>query len=326
MNRRYVILGCISASAPLAELALAQEDCCPGKCCPSTIVVPFPPGGSTDTVARLLAQSLSKKWGSSVVVENVGGAGGLVGASRVANAEPDGKTLLLTNESLSINAAVVPAQGRATFDSLAPISQVTSAPYVLVVPAQSPYLKIQDLISAAQREPGKLTMASAGNASSSHIAGAMLTGLAKMTVSHVPYRGLGPVVTDLIGGQVTFAVLDLPSVILHLRQGKLRALAISGPTPQSSLPSVPTFAQVGVQGLDITSWTGLFSPKALKDTSVRRVAQDVAAALQEQNLKESLASSGLETAPLSATAFASKLSADFRARSATVASQRISRD
>jgi tripartite-type tricarboxylate transporter receptor subunit TctC len=326
MNRRNAVLAGLAVGLPYSESAVGQQDCCPGKCCPSTFIVPFPPGGGVDFAARVLAQGLSKLWGQNVIVENVGGRGGLIGATRAASAAPDGKTLLFTNESISMNAALVPLQGQAALDSLAPISQVTSVPYVLVVPSQSPYKSLQELVSAAQREPGKLTMASAGIGSTSHLSGATFAASAKIAVSHVPYKGTGPAVTDLLGGQVAFAVLDLPSALPHVRQGKLRPLAVSGSARHAFLSDVPTFAQAGVQGFEITSWTGLFAPKALQEQTLRRVAQEVAGVLQESDVRERLANSGAQVAPLATNAFASKIAADFQARNATIASQRIPRE
>lgn len=323
MNRRHAVFAtatvCVSPS-----LTLAQEDCCPGKCCPSLIVVPFPPGGSTDIVARLLASALQDLWGSQVVVENVGGAGGQIGAARVAAAAADGKTLLITNESLSTNAALFPQQGRSTFEGLTAISQVTSIPYVLVVPAQSPYKSLQELISDVRRNPGKTTMASAGNGSTSHIAGATFSVAAKIDATHVPYRGTAQAIADLVGGQVTFGMFDVASVQSDISSGKLRALAVSGAGESSAIRGVPSFAQSGIDTLALSSWIGLFAPKGLLTASVQRVASDVASVLKQPNLKASLTTRGFDPNPLAPVDFLAKIQRDLQVRSATISTLRIS--
>ena len=186
MNRRQGLFLTAGFWATISP-SYSQGDCCPGKCCPSGIIVPFPPGGSVDTIARLLANELQQRWGSPVRVENVGGAGGLIGAARVAAAAPDGKTLLITNEALLTNAALFPQQGRTAFEGLTPIAQITAVPYVLVVPAQSTYRTLQELVSDVRRNPGKVNMASSGNGSTSHIAGATVVLAAKLDASHIPY-------------------------------------------------------------------------------------------------------------------------------------------
>lgn len=325
MNRRHGVIATATLCVP-PSLTFAQEDCCPGKCCPSTIVVPFPPGGSTDIVARLLASALQQFWGSTVVVENVGGAGGQIGAARVAAAAADGKTLLITNETLTTNAVLFPQQGRSTFEGLTAISQVTAIPYVLVVPAQSPYRTLQELISNVRSNPGKATMASAGNGSTSHIAGATFLVGAKIDVTHVPYRGTAPAITDLLGGQVSFGVFDVASVQSDIASGKLRALAVSGAGSNPSIRGVPSFAQSGIETLTLSSWTGLFAPKGLRTASVQRVASDVASVLQQPSVKASLTTRGFDPNPLAPADFSAKIQRDLQVRSATISTLRISRD
>lgn len=325
MNRRRAVF--VSATfSVFPTLTLANEDCCPGKCCPSTIIVPFAPGGTTDIVARLLATALQQLWGSPVVVENVGGAGGLIGAARVASAAADGKTLLFTNESLSTNAALLPKQGRSALDSLTAISQVTAIPYVLVVSAQSRYRSLQDLISDIRSNPGKATMASSGNGSTPHIAGAMFLGAAKIDATHVPYKGAGPAIADLVGGQVSFGVFDIASVQSDLSSGRLRALAVTGAGGSTAIRGVPSFVQSGLDSLTLNSWTGLFAPKGLRDASVQRVGKDVVSVLQQPNFQASLANRGIDPNPLAPADFSAKIQRDVQIRAATVSTQRITLD
>lgn len=325
MNRRHGAIATATLCA-LPALAFAQQDCCPGKCCPSTIVVPFAPGGSTDIVARLLATGLQQVWGSTVVVENVSGAGGLIGAVRVASATADGKTLLLTNESLSTNAALFPQQGRSTLEGLTAIAQVTSIPYVLVVPAQSSYRSLQELISDVRANPGKATMASTGNGSTSHIAGAMFSAAAKINATHMPYKGAGPAIADLVSGQVSFGVFDIVSVQSDLSSGKLRPLAVTGSGGNSTIRGVPSFAQSGLDTLTLDSWIGLFAPKGLGAATVQRVASELNSVLQLPSVKASLLRRGFDSSPLAAAEFSAKIQRDFQVRNATISTLRISRD
>jgi tripartite-type tricarboxylate transporter receptor subunit TctC len=325
MNRRLAILVGAALAAPRMD-AFGAEDCCPGKCCPSSFVVPFPPGGPADVQARLLARALSERWGSTVTVDNVPGSGGLVGALRVMNSTGDGKTFLFSNESVSTNAALDVQRAREALDGLKPVAQVSSTPYVLVVRAQAPYRTLSDFISAARRDPGKLLIASNGRGSSSHIVGEIFSDAASVRLSHVPYKGTAPAVTDLVAGQVSAAILDVPSALGLLREGKLRALAVTSPSENPALSGVQTFAQAGIPRMDVSSWAGLFAPTSLSDATTRRVAMDVAAAVQQSATKDAFASIGAQPSVLDAAAFRTKIRADFQARSAIVSSKHINRE
>ena len=254
-------------AGPLAALvlclaALGHEPVCaqayPSK--PIRLIVPFPAGGGTDAIARSLGEGLAKDLGQPIVVDNKAGAGTVIGNDAVAKSPADGYTLLLNTSAIAIVPSLFAKLPYASESAFAPIALLGRAPNVAVVRSESPLKSAKDFLARARAQPGKLSYGSAGNGTSTHLAAELLKITAKIFVTHVPYRGASPVVTDLLGGQIDLAFATLPSVAPFLASGKLRALAVTSPVRSPSMPDVPTFAEVGVPGYEADVWYGVFAP------------------------------------------------------------------
>ncbi len=226
---------------------------------PLRLVVPFPAGGGTDTVARAIAEGLGRELGQPVVVENKPGAGTVIGNDFVAKSAPDGHTLLLNTSAVAIVPSLNPKLPYSSETGLAPVMLVGRAPNVAVVRAESPIASAADLLARARAQPGRLSYGSAGNGTSTHLSAELLKVMAKVYITHVPYRGATPMITDLLGGQIELGFGTLPSVAPFLASGKLRALAVTGGKRSALLPQVPTFAEAGVAGYEADGWYGLFA-------------------------------------------------------------------
>ena len=228
---------------------------------PLRLVVPYPPGGSTDVLARMVAESLRERLEQPVIVENRAGAGTLVGTEAVARAAPDGYTLLLTSSAYTINPAINP---RFRYDAkeMQPVFLMVKLPHVLVVSAASPYKTVGDLVAAAKQRPGALNYASSGIGTSTHLEGEMLAQLAGIKLVHVPYGGAAPGITDLISGQVQLMFGSLPALLPHIKAGRLRALGATVAEPMPQLPDAPPIAAAGVAGYDVADWLGILAPAA----------------------------------------------------------------
>ena len=249
------------------------------------IVNPYPPGGSVDVMARLLAQKLGENLGQQFIVENRSGGGGNTGSDSVAKAEPDGYTLLFTAPGpLTVNQTLY---SKLTFDpatDFAPIALFATAPIVLIVNPGVPANNVQELIALARKEPGKINFASAGNGTTNHLSGELFKSMAKVDIVHVPYRGAGPAMNDLIGGHVQMFFDLMPVVLPQVTTGKVRALAIAGSTRASSLPDVPTIAEQGVPGFDASSWYGLVAPAKTPEPVLAKLREEVAKALKTPDM------------------------------------------
>jgi tripartite-type tricarboxylate transporter receptor subunit TctC len=260
-----------------------------------TIVVPFPPGGSTDTLARTLANDLQKRLSQTVIVENKAGATGTIGASQVARAAPDGHTLLVTSLGPLVIAPhllkSVPYDAGKDFDLL---TVAVQAPNVLVVPEASPYKSVADLIGALKKEPGKMTFASSGAGSSDHLTAALFWQRTATSGLHVPYRGGAPAISDLLGGQVDASFQNINAIVGHVKVGKLRALAVTGDKPSDLLPGVPTLAEAGVKDADVYSWQAVVAPKGLPADVRSKLHTALVAALNDAAVKPTLTAVGFE--------------------------------
>ncbi|OWW21141.1 tripartite tricarboxylate transporter substrate binding protein [Noviherbaspirillum denitrificans] len=224
------------------------------------IIVPFAPGGGTDIIARSLADGMARELGQPVIVENKPGGGTIIGSDAVAKSPPDGYTLLMATFAHAVNPSLQPKLPYATNKAFAPVSLVGISPNVLVVRPDSPYKGVADVIAAAKSNPGKLTYASQGNGTSAHLAGELFSNLAKVDLVHVPYRGAGPAITDLLGGHVDMIFGTAAAVGPFIHSGKLRPLAVTTGKRAATLPNVPTVAESGLPGYAAESWYGVYVP------------------------------------------------------------------
>jgi len=293
--RRTVMLALAAAAWPAARAQSTK---------PLRLVVPFPPGGSTDILARAIGAKLGPALGQTVVIDNKPGAGGSLGASEVARAEPDGQTLLMGHiGTLAVNPALYPKLPYDPVKSFAPVAWVARVPNILVVNARSPIKTLADLITQARAKPGHLTYSSGGNGSAAHIAFEYLKLQAKFPMLHIPYRGTGPSVTDLMGGQVDATFTGSPVVLPHVRSGQLRALAVSSVKRLPSLPDVPTVAECGFPGFDADQWYGVVAPAGTPAAVVARLNAEINKALQNPQVAQQLDGEGAVPVPGSPQAF-----------------------
>ena len=226
---------------------------------PIRLVVPFAPGGGTDLIARTLAVGMSKELGQQVIIDNKPGAGTIIGTDSVAKSPADGYSIVIATFAHAVNPSLVPKLPYSAEKAFAPVTLIGKGPNVLVVRADSPYKTVKDLLAAAKAKPGKLTYASQGNGTSAHLAGEMFTNLAKVEMIHVPYRGAGPAITDLLGGQVDMIFGTAAAVSTFVDSGKLRAIGVTTATPSEAFKGVPPIGQ-DVPGYQVESWYGLYAP------------------------------------------------------------------
>ena len=284
-----------SAAAAALSFALpAQAAEFPTK--PITLVVPFAPGGPTDAMARTLAAAV--KIGQPVIVENKAGAGGNLGAEAVARAAADGHTLLFgTSGPLAINVSLYKKIGYDPVKSFAPVMQIGHLPNVLVVNPGIPAKNVKELIAYGKANPGKLSYASSGNGASSHLAGVLFNNLAGTDFAHIPYKGTGPALNDLLGGQVAMTFTDVLTALPHIKSGKLRALGVTTKERSQALPEVPTIAEQGIAGFDVSVFFGLVVPAGTPKDVVDKLNQGFADALKQPEVRKTLLAQGLEFAP-----------------------------
>ncbi|WP_349277255.1 tripartite tricarboxylate transporter substrate binding protein [Polaromonas hydrogenivorans] len=284
--------GITLAAAPAAYAQAAGGDW-PGK--PIRWIVPFPPGGAMDAIARTLGEKAGKTLGQPFVIENKPGAGGNIGADFVAKAPADGYTMMITSIGMATNK---PLYGKLSYDPVkdfAPVSLLAVVPNVLVTNSTQPNVKtVADLIAAAKKEPGKLSYASAGNGTSIHLAGEVFTSLAKIDMLHVPYKGSGPAVADLLGGQVNYMFDSISSARPHIESGKLRALGVTTAKRSSALPNVPTLAEAGLPGYEVSPWFAVFMPAATPKPVIARLNAALLDAMKQPDVRARFASIGAE--------------------------------
>ncbi|WP_444813374.1 Bug family tripartite tricarboxylate transporter substrate binding protein [Variovorax gracilis] len=282
----------ISASG-IAGMGLAMAEDGPYPSRPITMIVPTAPGGTTDISARMLADPLGKALGQSVIVDNKGGGNGAIAAIAVKRADPSGYTLLMQYSGYHVITPHVSQQKpQWSAEDFRPVANVLSAPQVIVVREGVPAKNLAELIAYAKANPGKLTYASSGNGSLQHVTGAMLEQQAGIQLTHVPYKGTGPALQDLLGGQVDMTFGTPPPFMQHIQAGKLRALAVTGKTRLSSLPNVPTAAEAGMPKLDATSWFALFAPAKTPQAVVDRLSSEIAKITATQAFQQKAAEQG----------------------------------
>lgn len=312
MKRRDVLAGFGAASlvAALPSLAGAQE---PWPSRPITMVVPFPPGGQADLAARPIAQALDKLLGRPVVVDNRGGAGGALGNAAVARAAPDGYTLLMTLSSLAVLPESSRLFGRAPsyeVSQLAPIARVLADPTLLAVPAKAPWKTLKDFVEDAKARPGLIPYGSSGPYGTLHVAMEMFAVAAGVRLLHVPYRGAGPALTDLLSGQLQ-AIASAPGVLKpHVDSGALRVLANWGADRIPSFPDLPTFRELGYPDVEFYIWAGLFTPTGLPDAIATRLQAAMKTAMADPEIIKIFEQAGSPPAYQDAADFARFVSAD----------------
>ena len=294
------------AAAPLALACLpaavqAQSTWPKGK--PINYMVPFATGGTTDTLGRLIAQKLGPALGATVIIENKGGAGGSVGSELAARAQPDGYTILGgTISSHAINVSLYPKLGYDPVKSFTPITLIGTNPLVLVVAADSPYKTLKDVLEASKKKQGGLSSASAGTGTSQHLALEMLGWKSGVKFTHVPYKGSGPAIQDVMGGQVDMMFDTTVVAAPHIQSGKLRALAVTSKQRLDAFKDVPTVAESGINGLtdfEVTSWQAIFAPAGTPDAIVQRLHQEIAKIIATPDMQARLKAMGMEPSAMS---------------------------
>ena len=269
---------------------------------PVRFVITFPPGGTTDFVGRPIAQKLSEYFGQSFVVDNRGGAGGVIATMIVAQAPADGHTLLLGTSSGMLIAPLLNAKlPYDSFRDFSPVSRTNINPHALVANSALPVNNVKELIAYAKAHPGKLNVTSSGTGTPSHLGAEMLKYLAKIDIVHVPYKGAGPAMTDLIAGQVQLQFSSIPTVLTHVKAGRIKMLAIGSAKRSPALPDVPTIAEAGVPGYEYTTWYGIFGPQGLPKPIVAQLNAAIAKALASPDVHQRLMSQGAEPSPSSPT-------------------------
>ena len=261
---------------------------------PVRILIGFSAGSSTDTVARVIAPRLSESWGQPVVVDNRAGAGGNIAADATAKATPDGYTLLFCNNGLVISKSLYRKLPYDALRDLEPVTQVTAMPHVLVVNTAAPATSVKELIALAKSKPGQLNFGSAGTGNSDHMAGELFKYLAGVDIVHVPYKGGPQALTDTMTGQVTMYFAGLPVSMGMVKAGKVKALGVSSTKRSSALPNVPTIAEAGLPGYEVSLWYGLLAPARAPKELVAKIAMDVGRALKAPEVQERLTGLGVE--------------------------------
>ncbi|MGZ5660155.1 MAG: tripartite tricarboxylate transporter substrate binding protein [Usitatibacter sp.] len=291
---RILALAALAVAFPIAS---AQQF--PSK--PVRIVVPFPPGGGADALARIMQPALTRMWGQPVIVENKPGASGHIGADFVAASEPDGYTLLMSSTASLTEKNVA---------SFAPVTLVSASPYVIVASPKVPARDVRELIEYARKNPGKLSFGSSGTGAASHLSAALFKSLAGIDMLHVPYKGTGQAVTDLLAGQIDLMFAPAQTVMPHVQAGKLRAYAVTSAKRFSILPDLPTVAESGLAGYEAVGWFGLLAPAKTPPAIVAKISADANKVLAEHDVKQQLLIVGTEPSGDTPAEFARFIQAD----------------
>ncbi|TEA78368.1 tripartite tricarboxylate transporter substrate binding protein [Allopusillimonas ginsengisoli] len=261
---------------------------------PIRMVVPYPPGGGTDIIARIIQEDLTKQLGQTVVIENRGGAAGMIGTEAVARAEPDGYTMLFTLSSHTINPAIYKKLSFNTAKDFAPVSLVASLPQILVANPEFAVNNVQELIKEAKSRPGELSYGSVGNGSPSHIAGELLGLRTGVQMQHIPYRGGGPAVNDVLGNQIPLLWVSIPAAVGFVKTGRLKPLAVSTVRRSPLFPDVPTMQESGVPDFEVDSWYAMFVPSNTPQPIIDKVAKAISVVVSKPEIKDKLLGQGAE--------------------------------
>lgn len=289
----------IFATVLTLSLSVAQAQTAttyPNK--PIRLVVPFTPGGSTDILARAIGQELTKAWGQSVIVDNVPGAGGSIGAEKVAKASNDGYTLLMGHiGTLAVNPNLYPKLAYDPVKDFSPVAWVARVPNVLVVHPSVPAKNVKELVALAKSKPGQLNYSTGGNGSAAHLATEYFKMRTETSMLHIPYRGAAPAVTDLIGGQVQVLFTGAPALMGHIKSGQIRALAVSSPLRMDALPNVPTVSESGYKDFEADQWYGVVAPAGTPSDIIVKLNAQINLSLNAAELKTRLNSEGAVATP-----------------------------
>jgi len=313
------------SSLLLALPLLAAAQAYPNKTV--TLVVPFPPGGGTDTGARIVAEQLGKRWGQTVVVENKGGAAGQIGADQVAKARADGYTLLMGNiGTQAINPALYAKMPYDPDKAFAPVSLVAELPLAMMVNPAVPANTPKEFIALAKSKPGQLSYSSSGSGGAPHLAAELFKDQSKTFVLHVPYRGGGPAISDLLAGHVQLSFMTVLEASGHIKSGKLRALAVTGDKRVSALPEVPTLAEAALPGFNSISWIGILAPASTPKEIVDKVSGDIRAVLADESVKQRLIGLGAVPAGNTPEQFAKMIEGDRKRYTQIIRDRKITTD
>jgi tripartite-type tricarboxylate transporter receptor subunit TctC len=293
------------AAAPLAAHAQAWPER------PVKIVVPFGPGGFTDVAARILQKELGASLGQSVIIENKPGAGSTIGTAEVANAKPDGYTLVMVSTTHVISPHLYKTLPYDPIKGFTPVMKLAEGPYVLVVHPSLPATSVSELIALAKAQPGAIDYASSGNGSAQHLVGALFNSTAGVKMNHVPYKGSNQAMNDLVGGQVKVSFVGVPNALPNLASGKLKALGVSSAKRYAELADVPTIAEAGLAGYDATVWLGLLAPPGTPREVVQRINAEIAKVLSTPDAKKLMSSAGVDVSTGTPEEFGALLRAEF---------------
>lgn len=305
-RRQWVRLACITLCAGFAGMSMAQGY--PNK--PVKLVVPYPPGGPTDIVARLIAQKLGDQMGQPFVIENKPGAGGNPGAEAVARSAPDGYTLVVATTAHAINPSLFSKLNYQLLKDFAPVSQLTSGPLVIVANPALPAKNIAELIALAKSKNGGLNFASSGNGQSTHLSAELFSAMAGIKMSHIPYKGSAPALTDVMAGQADLMFDTMLSSMPHVKAGKLKALAVTSAQRSPVAPDVPTVAESGLPGYEAIAWNGLLAPAATPREVVARLNAELKKVLEQPEVKQRFEAQGFTASWNPSEAFGGFLKAE----------------
>ena len=291
MQRRHFCMA-LAGAALLASTSVPAAETFPSR--PVTLIVPFPPGGPTDAMARRLAEGLKQQLGQTVIVENRPGAGGNIGAEYVARAAPDGYTIMFgTSGPLAINVSLYKKQQYDPQKSFAPIIRIGHLPNILVVNPSVPANNMKELIAYAKANPDKVSYASSGNGASSHLAGILFNKMAGTNILHIPYKGTGPALNDLLGGQVSMSFTDILTALPHVQAGTLRAIGLASADRSQALPDLPTLSEQGLTGYDVSVFFGIVAPKGTPASAINTLNKAFIGTMNDSAIKEALHKQGI---------------------------------
>ncbi|MFH1604381.1 MAG: tripartite tricarboxylate transporter substrate binding protein [Pseudomonadota bacterium] len=309
MTAFYAVVRMVTAGVliAIASSVAAQQDY-PSK--PIRFITPFAPGGSTTIVARLFGQKLTESWGQPVIVDNRPGGNTIIGTEALTKAPPDGYTILLVLNSHVINSLLTANLPYDTFKDFAPVATIASSEYVLVINPSVPAKNLQEFIALAKSKPGQLNYASAGSGGIAHLGTELFNIMAGIKMQHIPYKGSGPALTDVIGGQVQMYLCSPAGAIPHVKSGRLKAIAVSGETRLSALPQVPTFTEAGLPGFDTKSWQGVLAPAGTPQHIINKLSSEMAKIAVMPDIRNKLVSLGMGPFYSTAEQFAALMQAD----------------